>query len=42
VAAILIVAASFGPAPVHVTALVMAVLTALLVATRRPQRIDAA
>jgi low temperature requirement protein LtrA len=36
VATILVVAASFTPAPVHVAALVMAVLTGLLVAARRP------
>jgi low temperature requirement protein LtrA len=35
-AAALVVATSFTPAPVHLTALVMAVLTALLVAARRP------
>jgi hypothetical protein len=36
VAAVLVVATSFTPAPIHLTALVMAVLTALLVAARRP------
>jgi low temperature requirement protein LtrA len=36
VAAVLIVATSFAPAPIHLTAVVMAVLTGLLVAARRP------
>jgi low temperature requirement protein LtrA len=38
VAAVLVLATSFTPAPVHLTALVMAVLTGLLVAARRPER----
>jgi low temperature requirement protein LtrA len=37
VAAVLILAASFTPVPVHLTALVMAVLTGLLIAARRPE-----
>jgi low temperature requirement protein LtrA len=36
VAAVLILATSFTPVPVHLTALLMAVLTGLLVASRRP------
>jgi low temperature requirement protein LtrA len=36
VAAVLVVATSFTPLPIHLTALVMAVLTGLLVAARRP------
>ena len=35
-AAVLILATSFTPLPVHLTALVMAVLTGPVVATRRP------
>ena len=35
-AAVLILATSFTPVPIHLTALVVAVLTGLLVATRRP------
>ena len=35
-AAVLILATSFTPLPVHLTALVMIVLTGLLVVTRRP------
>jgi low temperature requirement protein LtrA len=41
VAAMLILAASFTPLPVHLTALILAVLTGLLVAARRPVRTDA-
>jgi low temperature requirement protein LtrA len=37
VAAVLVLATSFTPVPVHLTALVMAVLTGLLVAARRPE-----
>jgi hypothetical protein len=36
VAAVLILATSFTPLPIHLTALVTAVLTGLLVAARRP------